>query len=157
MADQTGYIYKDFLGDDNTLYPKLNFYLSNNNLYLGFDSYDPELNAMEPYCDATVNIDTLPYLEACIDTNNNGTKMIDFLVANGFGEPTGRMLPSGFCWFPVFRFHESKLREIDPDTFVAYEKAHGMDRPKLDATIGQAKTKSETQKTSHHSSPVKEH
>jgi len=157
MTDRTGYIYKDSYGDDNTLYPKLNFYLSDNNLYLGFDYYDPELDTIEPYCDATVNIDTLPYLEACIDTNNNGQKMVDFLVANGFGEPTGRMIPSGFCWFPVFRFHESKLREIDPNTFAEYAKIHGMDKPKLDTAIDNAKSKSQNLRPSHHDSPAKEH
>jgi len=143
MTEHKGYIYTDSYGDDNTLYPKLNFYLSDNNIYLGFDYYDPELDAIEPYCDATVNIDALPYLEACIDTNNNGQKMVDFLVKNGFGEPTGHMVPSGFCVYPVFRFHESKLREIDPDTFAAYAKVHGMDKPSLDTAISSAQRKTE--------------
>ena len=156
MTESTGYVYKDFLGDDNTLYPKLNFYLSDNNIYLGFDHYDPEFDAMVPYCDATVNIEPLPYLQACIDTNNNGPQMIDFLVANGFGEPTGRMIPSGFCRFPVFQFSESKLREIDPETFAVYAKTHGMDKPKLDTTIHQAKTKSESHSLDQPGTPFKE-
>lgn len=156
MTDRASYIFTDSFGDDNTLYPKLNFYVSGNNLYLGFDNYDPEFDAMVPYCDATVNIEPLPYLQACIDTNNNGPQMIDFLVSNGFGEPTGHIIPSGFCFFPVFQFHESKLREIDPETFAAYAKAHGKDKPKLDAAIDQAKTKSENHCASHASMQAKE-
>lgn len=136
------YTYEDSYGDKNAVYPKLNFYLSDNNLYLGLSEYDTEFDYLEHYCDVTVNIDTLPYLHAAIDTNNNGTKIVDFLIKNGFGEPTGGMIPSGFCWFPVFKFNEDKLREIDPETFAAYAKAQGMNKSPLDQQISGAAAKS---------------
>jgi len=97
MNKQMELIYTDSYGDDNIVYPKLNFYLENNNLYVGLDCYEPEIEAMDNYCDVTVNIEDLPYLHAAIDTNNNGPKMVDFLEKNGFGEPTGLMVFSGFA------------------------------------------------------------
>lgn len=138
MAENTAYVYTDFFGDDNQVYFRLNHYTQNNNLYLGLLKYDAEFDMMTPYCDVTVNIGALPYLESAIDTNNNGRKMLDFLEKNGFGKATGLELPSGFCWFPVFRFNEDKLREIDPETFAEYAKAHGMDRKPLAQQISAA-------------------
>jgi len=148
MTEEKGYTYVDSYGDANTVYPRLNYYVSDNNLYLGLVSYEPEIEAMDHYCDVTVNIDTLPYLHAAIDTNNNGQKMVDFLVENGFGEDTGMKISSGFCRYPIFCFNEEKLREIDPVTFAAYAKANGMDQPRLDDRINKAaETKSQSKNT----------
>lgn len=145
MTDRKGYEYTDSYGGTYTLYPKLNTYL-NNNLYLGFDFYDPEEGAIFPFCAATVNMDEVyPFLQSCIDTNNNGFKMVEFLMDNGFGKPTGMAIPSGFCAFPVFEFNADKLREIDPNTFNAYAKAHGMHKPGLADQISAAKTKAAQQ------------
>lgn len=145
MSDRKGYSYVDSFGDEIILYPRLNMYVEGNSLYLGFDSFDSEAGDMEPYCDATVNIVALPYLHSCIDTNNNGDKMLDFLVRNGFGEPLGLRIPSGFCRYPVFRFNEEKLREIDPVVLAAYAKAHGIDKSSLDVQIGKAQTCTDVQ------------
>ena len=135
--------YIDFNGDANLVFPRLNFYLADNNLYLGLLSEDLEWGGLEPYSDVTVNIDPLPYLHSCIDTNNNSQEIIEFLEKNGFGEDTGRHMFSGFCLYPIFRFNEEKLREIDPETFAAYAKAHGMDKPSLDAQISGAESRVE--------------
>lgn len=121
----------DFKGDANLVFPHLNSYLDNNNLYLGLVTEDLEWGGLTPYCDVTVNIDPLPYLHSCIDTNNNPQQVIEFLEKNGFGEDTGMHMFSGFCMYPVFRFNEEKLREIDPEMFAAYAKAHGKDKPSL--------------------------
>lgn len=135
--------YIDFCGDANLVFPRLNFYVDNDNLYLGLVSEDLEWGGLEPYCDVTVNIDPLPYLHSCIDTNNNGAKMIAFLEQNGFGEDTGMHMFSGFCLYPVFRFNEDKLREIDPEMFDAYAKAHGKDKPSLATQISGATSRVE--------------
>lgn len=130
--------YIDFNGDANLLFPRLNSYMDNNNLYLGMLSEDLEYGGLSPYCDVTVNVGPLPYLHSCIDINNNGAKIIEFLEKNGFGERTDMELPSGFCWYPVFRFNEEKLRQIDPEMFAAYAKAHGRDKPSLASQIAGA-------------------
>lgn len=48
-----------------------------------------------------------------------------FLEEQGIGQFTGKWVPSGFMSFPVFRFNEDKLREIDPKMFAEYAKAYG--------------------------------
>lgn len=135
--------YIDFCGDANLVFPRLNFYVDNDNLYLGLVSEDLEWGGLAPYCDVTVNIDRLPYLHSCIDTNNNGEKIIEFLEKNGFGEDTGMHMFSGFCLYPVFRFNEEKLREIDPEMFDAYAKAHGKDKLSLATQISGAASRAE--------------
>lgn len=131
-------IYVDQFGYPNRVVPKINTYANNNNLYVGLDGYDDEYSCWDPYCDVTVNVGKLPFLESAIDTNNNGNKIIAFLEHNGFGRLTGKMLPSGYCWFPVFRFNAEKLKEIDAVGFAAYEKAHGRDAKTLEEQIDAA-------------------
>lgn len=135
------FIYVSPYGLTERVTPKINCYANNNNLYLGLDYFG---NDMEdwlwlPYCDVTVNVGKLPYLESAIDTNNNGTGIIAFLEKNGFGHLTGRSIKSGFCVFPVFKFNEDKLKEVDSDNFVLYAKAHGRDLRSLDDTIKEAR------------------
>lgn len=128
-------------GGTEKVVPKLNMYLENNNLYVGFDYYDTDFENWLPYNDVTVNVGALPYLESAIDTNNNGQGILNFLIENGFGELTGAAIPSGFCVFPVFKFNEEKLKEIDSVEFEEYAKAHGREisKPSLDEKIGAAK------------------
>ena len=131
-------------GTSERVLPKLNMYANNKNLYVGLDYLDTDCEQWLPYTDVTVNLLTLPYLESAIDTNNNGKGIIEWLQNNGFGEPTGEFIQSGFCHFPVFRFNEEKLKEIDSFDFAKYEKAHNMhikkQRP-LEETISAAKSR----------------
>lgn len=120
-----GFEYTDFLGDKIFLYPYFSMYVDNSNLFVGFEHYDEEWKCWEPYCDATVNITGLPYLFSTIDTNDNGNKILDFLETNGFGERFGQSIPSGYCMYPVFLFNEDKIKEIDPNFYEEYAKAHG--------------------------------
>lgn len=127
-------------GGTERVLPKLAMYTENNNLYVGLDFFDTDCDTWLPYADVTVNVGALPYLESAIDTNNNGQGIIAFLVENGFGELTGDAIPSGFCVFPVFRFNEEKLKEIDSFEFKNYAKAHGRDvsSQTLDEKISEA-------------------
>lgn len=136
-------MYTDSFGDTFEVFPKINFYLDNNNLYLGLDSYDEDLEAIDAYCDITVNIDVLPYLHSAVDLTYGGEGKIKFLEDNGFGHRTGQALRSGFGVYPIFAFNEDKLCQIDPETFAAYAKAHGKDKPSLDSKIGEAQKKTE--------------
>lgn len=124
-AEVKGYPYKDSYGDEFTVYPKLNMYADNSNLYIGLDSFDEDIGEVDAYCDLTVNIHKLPYLESCVDIEYSGDQHMKFLEEQGIAQFTGKWMPSGFMTFPVFRFSEDKLREIDPVMFAEYAKAHG--------------------------------
>lgn len=117
--------YVDLFGNTVRVRPKINMYANNDNLYVGLDCYDQEFGGWEPYCDVTVNIRKLPFLESAIDVNNNDYHILKFLSDQGFGNLTEKVLPSGFCVFPVFRFNADKLQEIDSKMFSEYLKCHG--------------------------------
>lgn len=61
----------------------------------------------EPYGRLTVNIDKLPNDEAALDTNN--WKDAESVAKSLGAVPTGKMLASGFCTYPVYKFDLSKL------------------------------------------------
>lgn len=118
-------VYRDNFGDDNKVAVALNMYRDNNNLYVGLEEYDAEYDFWDSFCDVTVNIRTLPFLESAINVEFGGQEKIDFLIQNGFGELTDKKLRSGFLEFPVFRFNAEKLKEFDPEFFEKYAKEHG--------------------------------
>ena len=124
-AEKKGYPYKDRYGDEFTVYPKLNMYADNDNLYVGLDSFDEDLGEIDQYCDLTVNIYKLPYLCSCVNIEYGGEQHARFLEEQGIAQFTGKWMPSGFMSFPVFRFNEDKLREIDPEMFAKYANAYG--------------------------------
>lgn len=136
--------YESEYGGTYSLSPWIDQYANNNNLALGFDFYDEEFEDWEPYCYATVNVGALPYLHSAIDINDNGRRFVDFLVSNGFAEMTPYSIPSGFSVFPVMRFKEECLKEIDPETFAKYQKSYGMDKPSLSVKITDAQAKAGT-------------
>lgn len=137
--------YNDRFGVTYQVMPNMNTYLNNDNLYLGLDFYDTDCQAWLPYADVTVNVGALPFLESAIDTNNNGNDILDFLVKNGFGELTGAAIKSGYCEFPVFKFNEDKLKEVDSFAFELYAKAHNKELCSLDNVIIEAKHKSDAE------------
>jgi len=141
--------YKSPWGSTEIVTPKINSYANNNNLYLGLDYFDNEFEEWLPYSDVTVNVGKLPYLESAIDTNNNGTAIVTFLEENGFGYLTGLSIESGFCTFPVFKFNEDKLREVDVENFALYAKAHNRDLRSLDDTIKEAKEQGSAEPGTH--------
>ena len=137
------YEYESQYGGTYILAPHINSYANNNNLYMAFDCYSKDDDFWEPFCDATVNVTKLPYLFSTVDTNNNGYQILDFLEANGFGQRTGFSMPSGFCIFPVFHFNAEKLKEIDPEAFKEYQKAHGKYKEPLEQKISSAQSRTE--------------
>lgn len=68
-----------------------------------------------PWQNLTVNL-----VDGCkancgfIDTNNNGIEIIDWLIENQLGHPTGRLEASGWCMYPEFEFDMDKLMEYVP-------------------------------------------
>lgn len=51
---------------------------------------------------------------AFVDTNNNGEEIMDFIIQNGIGEPTGRYGHSGWCTYPEVKFNINDIKEYDP-------------------------------------------
>ncbi len=135
------YEYKSAYGDVYTVEPKLAMYVDNDNLYVGLDFYDEEYNCWDSFCDVTVNINKQPYLCSAIDTNNNGNAIVDFLEKNGIAEYTGMVNFSGYCAYPVFYFNEEKLKEINPEVFAEYAKAHGKNKEPLDKKLKDAESR----------------
>ena len=148
-VDQKKYFAYDApYGETETVSIECAMYEDNNNLYIGLSYFDKEMGEMDYYGDVTVNILTLPYLHAALDTNNmNKEKLLSFLKENGFGELTGNALPSGYCMYPIFKFSEEKLREVCAEAFLEYQQAHGKEpMPSLSNQIEEAeKTKKETE------------
>lgn len=102
-------------GSDHPITFDLNHYANNGNLYVGMIVWDhPKFP--EHWSDLTVNLG-VKCAEDCafIDTNNNGEKILLWLIENKLGNLTGRMQPSGFCLFPEFKFNMEELMKYAPD------------------------------------------
>lgn len=139
-------------------------YAHDDNIYVGLDFYDPDIGCMDFYGDVTVNITKLQPFMACIDTNNNNAeKITTFLTENGFGEPAGRSLPSGFCLYPVFRLNPQKLYEADPFGFKQYCKNAGIElKPTLQESANESlddvkKRAKERSQSKNHDRPEIQH
>ncbi len=75
----------------------------------------------EPWNILTVNLDSIrPQNCAFIDTNNNGTEILAWIIRHGLAVPTGTYGYSGFCKYPEYRFRSDILQEIDPDGYSSY-------------------------------------
>lgn len=142
MAEKDNvFTYTSFFGSYEVK-PTVNTYRDWDNLYMGLECFDKEFESWERFSDITVNICPLPYLESAIDTNNNGSEILNFLEDNGFAVPTGKVVRSGFCSFPVYRFNEAVLEKIDPVNLAEYRRHRGMDKAPLDNQIqGAAETR----------------
>lgn len=70
----------------------------------------------EIWSDLTVNIFDSDIMAtdkmAFIDTNNNGDDIIQWLVDNGIGHPTGHNGRSGYCVYPLFKFDDMVVEKM---------------------------------------------
>ena len=123
--DREIFTYIDNYGDENKVALVLNMYKDNGNLFVGLEEYDEDLEDWDSYCNVTKNICELPYLESAINMDYGGQEKIKFLTDNGFGELTDKTVREGRDVYPVFRFYEDKLKEVDSDFFAKYAKEHG--------------------------------
>lgn len=96
-------------GSEHEITFTIDRYANNNNLYIGMVCWDD--GYAEPWSDLTVNLDFKCRTNcAFIDINDNGKQIIDWLVKNNLGRPTGLILPSGFCVYPEFEFD---MKEVE--------------------------------------------
>jgi hypothetical protein len=82
----------------------------NGNLYVGLG---PD------FCDVTINISKLDDFEGCIDIPNV-KELSSFLIENGIATDTGRTIQCGFNTYPIFKFNEKKLKELNSKELQIY-------------------------------------
>lgn len=90
------------------VFPLISYYLSGENrpIRITLFSWNQKEGIFEEETIVTVNLPQYARGFGCqfIDTNNNGSSIIDWLVDNDFGLPTKRYAASGFCSYPEFYF-----------------------------------------------------
>ena len=98
-------------GEDRKIVFDIGKYTSNGNLAVSM-IVEMEEDYYEPWSTLTVNL-TRKCAPNCafIDTNNNGDDIIEWLINNNLGKPTGRMEISGFCFYPEFQFNMDILNK----------------------------------------------
>lgn len=64
-----------------------------------------------PYCTLTTNINKLAKEQACYDMNNNGPEFYHWLISNKFISPTGLVVHSGWCEYPIVTLNIEKFKE----------------------------------------------
>lgn len=102
-------------GKEHPMSFETNFYADNGNLYVGLITHKE--GYPEPWQNLTVNpgVKCEPNC-AFIDTNNNGSEIVEWLYSNGLGHLTGNMQASGWCVYPEFKFNMDMLkRYTNPD------------------------------------------
>lgn len=139
--------YTDPWGEVYTVYPYINKYDENDNLYMGLAYFDMDTRAVLAFADVTINAGRLPYLHGAIAPFYTEKEIKDFLTQNNFGEYTGEQVQCDFATYPVFRFNEDKLREISSQDYAIYAKAHGrvpkQEKSLLDQQIQNAESKAD--------------
>ena len=83
-------------------------YAINGNLYVGMITHAEGFP--EPWSSLTVNLGVECRGNcAYIDTNNNGSEIIHWLLHHKLGNLTGNTRRSGFCVYPEFEFDMEKI------------------------------------------------
>jgi hypothetical protein len=94
-------------GEKQSLGIYLDNYTENGNLYVGLVCCN-KADYGEPWSDLTVNLGVkLAPNKAYIDINDNGNEIVNWLVANKLGKPTGNI----FCTYPEFEFDMNELKK----------------------------------------------
>jgi hypothetical protein len=95
-------------GKDHPISFELANYAENGNLFVGMITHNE--GYPEPWGDLTVNLSVkCTSNRAYIDTNNNGSEIINWLVQNNLGYATGRLMNSGWCTYTEFEFNMDNL------------------------------------------------
>ena len=97
-------------GKNHPMTFQISNYANNGSLYVGLITNEEGYPA--PWSNLTVNLAESSRCKAnCayIDTNNNGTMVLDWLEDNGFGKRTGNIAFSGWCMYSEFEFNMDEL------------------------------------------------
>lgn len=94
----------NFLGTNYEVRFHTNHYANNNNLYIGLYSKDED-DYWEPFADVTVNLPMKCKENHGFVDVNNLPGIEKFLRENKIAEPTGTLMPSGYCVYPEYEFN----------------------------------------------------
>lgn len=82
-------------------------YTYNDNLYIGLICEEG------PYSNLTTNTDiVLSEDEAAVDVNNF-PEAREFIEMNNLGQNTGKLIQSGFCTYPVYKFDIKECKKYE--------------------------------------------
>lgn len=98
--------------------PIVNRYETNGNLAVWLDYRN------QADFDVTVNIRPLPPFMAALNVNfPHSEDILKAITENGFAEPTGEFIQSGFASYPIYRFNRDVLYSFDPEGTTSYEQS----------------------------------
>lgn len=106
-------IYTSELGGDHKIVFGIGKYFDNH-LYIEMLYLDEEFNDWEPYHNLTVNLEVEPLDSSCgfVNTNDGCSNLLQWVIDNGLGEPTGRIAKSGFCTYWEVAFDLERLERF---------------------------------------------
>lgn len=92
------------------VFPFITCYLHGLGSPIALILYYEEHDHLYEFAYLTVNLPDGKRNAGCqyIDTNNNGSEVLDWLEENEFGKRTGNLTESGFCSYPEFNFYKGE-------------------------------------------------
>lgn len=103
------YIKYSLYGKEYELYVNVCKYASNDNIAVQLITRDGE-----PFANLTVNIMELAEPLACIDTNNVA-RAEQLISKYNLGVPTGEVVESGFCIYPIYLLNLYELEKYSKE------------------------------------------
>lgn len=113
----------DLSGMKATLEVQVRSYYNNGDLAVLLADWSD--GAPEPWEDLTVNLGCSVEKDcAFVDVNHLGEGVLDWIVKNALGQPTGRTQRSGFVTYPECRFNAKRLQELDDNGYLEYSSRY---------------------------------
>lgn len=103
------YIKYSLFDNEYELYVNITKYASNNNIAVQLITKNGE-----PFANLTVNIMKLAEPLACIDTNNVA-RAEQLINKYNLGAPTGEVVGSGFCIYPIYLLNLYELEKYSKE------------------------------------------
>lgn len=106
--------------DGNTEYVRLmiDAYENSHNIYIGLEHRIG--GHVDYYADITTDKISLPYMYAAVHTNDYDETLPNFIQKYKLGEYTVKNVSDGYFSYPVYKFDEERLKELDPLNFQNY-------------------------------------
>lgn len=96
---------------------------STNNISIGLTSIEDGCEELFAELTVDFNEEVLPAYHGYLDIGGNLEGIEELVEENGLGERTGKVKQSGFDSYPLYKFNEEKLKELDPKGIEAYENS----------------------------------
>lgn len=107
--------FKNQLGNEYNIMFYKGKYVNNDRIYIVAYSEDEEYGGYNPYCDITINLpQSIPNGNyAFLDINDADLKLLNLMSEKGWIEDTGNFGFSGYCMYPLVRFTDEFLNQIN--------------------------------------------